>query len=153
MTDRERGIARPATRPSAGSRPSPTLVLAGLSFGAYTASLLSVTNLQSASDAATIELRAPAAEALTGLDAGHGSIEQRLAEARARLSRAGGAYADTTATLQDLQARIDALIASVDRLEVGTLALPTRLDLPAAPGVPAAVPRPTTHATTGASGG
>jgi hypothetical protein len=147
----------PTDGPKAGPgtilRSAPTVVLAGLSLGAYAVSLASVTSLQSEADAATTELRAPAVEALAALAAGHDSIEERLGAARLKLAGSGDAYGEAAAALEALQARVDALAAGVASLEVGSLALPTRITLPSAPRVPAAVPRPATQATTGASGG
>ncbi len=134
-------------------RPLHVGVLLGLSAGAYAVALAGVTGLQSATDQATIAAREPAVAAVEAAAAEHDRLEALLADARAALASASGDYEAQVARVADLQARLETLAAAVGALEGATLALPTRLALPSAPRVPAAVSRPATQASTGASGG
>lgn len=149
------GRARTATRARGSTearRPLHVGVLLGLSAGAYAISLAGVTGLQSATDQATIAARQPALTALEAATAEHDRLEAELAAARASLGTAGDDYDQAAARVEDLQARLETLAAAVGALEGATMSLPTRIALPSAPRVPAAVSRPATQATSGASG-
>lgn len=140
-------------RSAEARRPHHVGVLLGLSAGAYAVALAGVTGLQSATDQATIAARQPAMATVEAAAAEHDRLEAELADTRAALAGAGRDYDAQAARVADLQARLETLASAVGSLEGATLALPTRLSLPSAPRVPAAVSRPATQASTGASGG
>jgi hypothetical protein len=154
--DRAAESARPAkagARTKEARRPHHVGVLLGLSAGAYAIALAGVTGLQSATDQATIAVRQPALSTLEAVAIEHDRLERELEAARAGLAVAGDGYEAAAAQVAGLQARLESLAATVGELEGQTLALPTRIGLPTAPRVPAAVSRPPTQATSGASGG
>ena len=144
--------ATTARRSTETRRPLHVGVLLGLSAGAYAITLAGVTGLQSTADEAAIEARQPALSALEAAAVEHDRLEAELSAARSSLATAGDDYDDVAARIGALQARLETLATTVGTLEGATLSLPTRIALPSAPRVPAAVSRPTTQATTGASG-
>jgi len=135
-------------------RPVHLVVLAGLATGAYALALAAVATLQSGADQALIRDRAPAIAMIDQAAAAHDDLAatvdvaaRRYRTLAARYDALGGSIDTYESTLDELFARTAAISASVS-------ALPTRIQLPSVPSIPAAAPRsqPATHATTGASG-
>ncbi|HET7167826.1 MAG TPA: hypothetical protein VFI69_01365 [Candidatus Limnocylindrales bacterium] len=135
-------------------RPVHLAVLLGVSTGAYAVALAAVTGLQSASDTAARRAIDPIVATQTSVGVDHGLLERDLRDATARYSELADQYDRFTPRLLDLEAALDSLAGSTQRITDGTAALPTRISLPPvrrAPQVVAAAPR--THAVTSASGG
>jgi hypothetical protein len=135
-------------------RPFHLVVLAGLSTGAYALALAAMAALQSSADQALIEDRAPAVAVVGRAAAAHDELaatvdaaSRRYRSRAARYDALGGSIDAYESTLDELVARTDAITESVG-------SLPTRIQLPSAPSIPAAAPRtqPATDASTGASG-
>lgn len=136
-----------------GPRPVHLAVLAGASAGIYAISLATVAVLQSSSDSAVIDARAPLDQAIHEVSA----TNDRMAGALDRAGRADETLASTWdrvgAGLDATETTLDDLATTVARITGAAGALPDHVAVPAVPRT--AVTRGTTpaHATTGASGG
>ncbi len=157
---------RPAVRAASArvaaqvKRPYHLGTLLGVSACAYAVSLAGVTWLQASSEAATTAERAPALTAIEQMTADNDRLEQTIAAIRDRLGVAGDDYTAAVAALAAYEAQLDALSGTVADVEAMALQLPTRIAVPtrsraSLPSVsrPAAAAKPSTVATTGASGG
>lgn len=141
-------------------RPLHLGVFLGLSAGAYATGLAAVTWLQVQSEAALLEDRAPAAQAIESLAAQNDSLATSARQAGVTYRRATDAYDLVGQTLADVEAQLADLGGLVGEVDGAARALPDRVALPrinrAATVVgraPVAVGQPTVHATTAASGG
>ena len=133
-------------------RPAHLVVLLGASAGIYAVSLAGVAALQSATDRAVMEERAPLGAATSTLAGGHDAVETDL-------ERAARGYGDAIASYDRLGPRLDAMETSLDAL-AGTVsqvsgaarALPGHVALPVVTRTVTTRAAPVIHATTGASG-
>ncbi|GEM_PF-2014629 len=136
-------------------RPLHLAVVAGLSVGAYAATLAGVTALQAASDHDLVAANAPAADMLALLTAEHDRLEARMTEASSAYDSAAAAYADIGPTLTAMEKRLAKLAAQVRAVEgsaAWTPPAPARLPTISKGSRPAATPRPTPNGGTGGSG-
>jgi hypothetical protein len=135
-------------------RPTHLAVLLGASAGIYAVSLAGVTALQSATDQARIDARAPIDSATLSLSGGHDAIETELDRADRAYAEAAARYDRLGPRLDGLGTSLDALAGTVSQVSGAAKALPGRVSLPKVTRtVTTRVAAPATHATTGASGG
>ena len=128
-------------------------VLVGASAAAYALSLAGMTALQSATDQALIDARAPRADLAARLTAEHDRLQ-------AQVDRSTAAYADSAARFDAVAAGIESLDGSLDRyagrmasVTGAARALPGHVSLPTVSRAPTtARAKPATSSTTGASG-
>jgi hypothetical protein len=135
--------------------PAHLAVLVGISAGAYSIALAGVTALQSMADAAVIAQRRPAEQTADVAAQQHDAIDRSVAGVFERYARLVDRYDQVgihlsvvEASLDDLATRAAGLSTSAATLRVTPFSLPR-----VSPSVPRSAPRPTTHATTRASGG
>jgi hypothetical protein len=136
-------------------RPVHLAVLVGLSATAYAGSLAAVTTLQSATDASITAQREPIRAAADAIAAGHDDLEAAVLDAARRYGLVGDQYGALLPEFTQLETSLDALATTTAKVSNSARALPTRVSLPkvvAAPRI-TRVSAPTSHATTGASGG
>jgi hypothetical protein len=133
-------------------RPLHLAVLLGASAGIYAASLAGVAALQSASDQALIDDRAPLDSATSSLASGHDALDADLARAAQAYSEAAARYDRLTPQLDGMESSLDALAGSVSTVSGAAKALPGHVALPTVTRTITVSARPATHATTGASG-
>ena len=134
-------------------RPLHLAVLVGASAGIYAMSLGTVAALQSATDRAVIDARAPLDRAIRDLAATNAGLTaglDRVAHADDGLS---SAYDRVGPLLGTAETTLDALSASVARISGIAGALPDRVALPAVPRTVVSRATSPAHATSGASGG
>lgn len=133
-------------------RPLHLAVLVGASAGLYAISLGTVAALQSATDQAVIDARAPLDQAIRDLAATNDGFTTRLDRAAHADDTLSSAYDRVGPLLDATETTLDALSTRVSRISGVAGALPDRVALPA---VPPAVTRTRAqaHTTTGASGG
>lgn len=141
-------------------RPLHLGVFLGLSAGAYASGLAAVTWLQAQSEAALLESRVPAAQAIDVLAAQNDSLASSAQRAGVTYRRATDAYDLVGRTLAEVEAQLADLGGLVGAVDGAVDALPDRVALPRIDRAPApvgrapvAVRQPTVHATTAASGG
>lgn len=136
-------------------RPVHLAVLVGLSASAYAGSLAAVTMLQSATDAAITAERAPIREIADAITVGHDGLETTVADAARRYSLMTDRYGALLPEFAQVETSLDTLAKTTSSVTDSALTLPTHVSLPAVPTAPriARGAAPTTHATTGASGG
>lgn len=134
-------------------RPIHLVVLMGASAGIYAVSLAGVTLLQSSADLALTEDRQPLDAATNELAVGHDALGSDLAGAGRAYSDAAASYDRLAPRLADTETTLDALAATVARIDGAAKALPGRVALPKVTRGVAPAKAPVTHATTGASGG
>lgn len=134
-------------------RPIHLAVLMGVSAGVYAVSLAGVTALQSAADARLHAERHPIRLAADVVGATHDDLDAAIDDATRRYLLLAARYDAIAPQVGDLETTLDALTARADEISDTAQSLPTRISLPAVrTSVPAPASRPTTHATTGASG-
>lgn len=135
-------------------RPVHLAVLLGVCTGTYAVALAGVTALQSVADQAVIADRAPAVDAAHAAATAHDGLEAGLDDAARRFRALAARYDELGQRIGSYETALDALAARTDAITESVAALPSRIQLPSPPSIPAAVPRtrPTVHATTGASG-
>lgn len=171
---------RPAGEPRVSAtpdarRPYHVAVAAGLTTGAYALALVAVTQVQAGRDLAVIDQRAPAQHAIELLDAHHDRMTDQLARARERYLAGAAVYNDLVGQLEDVNAGIADLDATLSQIEAMGITIPGGLTGPIpvvrggggggtasrgttvaprlGPPPPAAAAPPPVAATTGASGG
>jgi hypothetical protein len=138
----------------------------GLSAGMYGMILAGATGLQAATDSASTAERAPVADSLAQLIAGHDRLAASLEEARSQYGAAGAAYEELVAALADYEVRIATLASQVGSISQDAAGLPGSIATPrpiavSAPAksarriapapATAPTPKPPTTTTTGAS--
>ena len=126
--------------------------LLGISTAAYAASRAVVAGLQSVADRARFGERQPTVDAVEAMRRQTDALGSLLAGAARTYDAVAAGYDPLVADLTGLEAEIDELVTTVAGIARTSASLPTRVAM--APSVRAAptVSRPTTHATTGASG-
>ena len=134
-------------------RPAHLAVLLGASAGIYAVSLAGVTALQSATDQAVIDDRAPLGAATTSLSGGHDALESDLDRAARAYDDAAAGYDRLGPRLDAMETSLDALAGSVSKVSGAARALPGHVALPPVTRTVTTKAAPVTHATTGASGG
>lgn len=151
---RPRAAAAPAVRAKSTSprRPLHIAVAVGLSAGAYAASLAGVTALQAASDQSLADQRAPTADAIQALSAGHDQLQARLGAAAAAYSSAAAAYNAFASQLGTYEGKLGSLATNVGQIHGASVAMPSSVRLPSVSRSAASAPKPASHATTSASG-
>ena len=130
-------------------------VLVGISAGAYAIALAGVTALQSTADATVIAQRRPPQLTADLAARQHDTIDDSLAEAFERYAELVDRYDQAGVRLSVVEASLDGLATRAAGLTTSAAALRvTPFSLPrVSASVTRSVPRPTTHATTRASGG
>jgi hypothetical protein len=133
-------------------RPAHLAVLLGASAGIYAVSLAGVTALQSATDQAVIDERAPLGAATTSLSDGHDALEGDLERAARAYGDAAAGYDRLGPRLDAMETSLDALAGTVSQVSGAAKALPGHVTLPVVTRTVTTAAAPVTHATTGASG-
>jgi hypothetical protein len=145
-------------------------VAVGLTTGAYALALVAVTQLQAGHDAALIEERAPAVEAIEMLGAHHDRMTDELSQARERYLAGAAVYNDLVGQLADVDegiAKLDSTLAQIEAMGANLPGFPSgpiaitrsgggtrSKGTTTAPALaPPPAPPPPTSASTGASGG
>lgn len=155
------GRARPAAPAHAARRSEPLLtmparasMLIGASAAAYAVTLAGVSGLQAHSDAAAIARREPWLAQVAESRAANDELEATLVAAGAEAKALADEYATTGVALSGYQDRLDQLAVLVAEVQGSAAALPARISLPKVT-VRGTVrsSRPSTTATSGASGG
>lgn len=153
--------ARPIARPEVGAPTRPFVlprlplhvaVMVGLSAGTFGLCLASVTALESASEARVAAERAPIAADIDTLAAGQDRVARSLDVADGAYAGAASAYAALGSRLMSLEASLGNLAGTVTKIDGASRALPAQVALPAVSGSISAAGKPSSHATTGASG-
>jgi len=134
-------------------RPAHLAVLLGASAGIYAVSLAGVTALQSATDRAVMDERAPLGAATSTLAGGHDAVETDLERAVRAYGTAVASYDQLGSRLDAMETSLDALAGTVSQVSGAAEALPGHVALPAVTRTVTTRAAPVTHATTGASGG
>jgi hypothetical protein len=148
-------------------RPLHLVVLLGASAGLYATSLAGVTFLQSATDRALIDDRAPLDAATGSISSDHDSLESDLARAARAYDAALARYDLLGTQLDGMESSLDNLAGTVSDVSGAAKALPGRVTLPrvtrsssGSSGSTATSSKstskaaaPATNANTGASGG
>jgi hypothetical protein len=136
-------------------RPIHLAVLVGLSASAYAGSLAVVTTFQSTTDATVSAAREPIRAAADVIAAGHDELEALVVDAARRYGLLGDQYGALLPEFTQVETSLDALATSTAKVSNSAQALPTRVSLPKLVSAPriTRVAAPTSHATTGASGG
>lgn len=128
----------------------------GVMFSAATAgyaiTLAAVTGFQASVEAERIAYRAPVVRGVEDIASGHDSIASRLLAAGAAYEDAAKAYGDASAVLAEVDQRLADLAAAVAEIDGVARNLPTSVRVPLRAST-VKVSAPTTHATTGGSGG
>ena len=140
------------TERGAGRRPLHLGTLLGVSVATYAAALATVASLQSSTDRAVMAERQPAVDTLASLGRHNDELTARLDHAATRFDAVAGGYAPLVHDLGSLEASIDDLAVTVAGIARTSAALPTRVTIPRTVRAAPAASRPTSHATTGASG-
>jgi len=136
-----------------GRRPLHLALMAGLTAGAYAASLAGVTALQASSDRAISDATVPTSDAVDLLKTHHDDLETRLAAAAAAYDAAAARYHGIAGDLLAYEKQLKALAKQVNRAKgSATWAPAAGGSLPTVGRSAAAAPRPAGHATTCASG-
>ncbi len=134
-------------------RPLHLAVVVGLSAGAYAASLAGVTALQAASERSLAADYGPAAAAIDQLRSHHDEMDTRLAAAAAAYDRAAATYDQVAGDLAAYEKQLGTLAKQVARAKGSASWMPTSGgSLPSVARSSASASRPTSHATTCASG-
>ncbi len=144
-------------------RPVHLAVVVGLSAGAYAVSLAGVTALQSTSDQQLMAANGPAADAVLTLQSEHDRLDDRLVAAASTYDAATVSYADISVQLAAMEKKLGTLATEVRRVQGSASWTPPPPPAAAAARLPTvtrsggsatkpAGPKPTPHATTGASG-
>ena len=129
-------------------------VLLGASAGIYAVGLAGVTALQSSADEALMAERTPIETTITSVAAGHDSLDADLSRAARAYGDAAARYDRIAPDLAVMEASLDDLSTRVSDVSGAARALPGHVALPVVRRtVTVSASRPTTHATTGASGG
>jgi hypothetical protein len=132
--------------------PAHLAVMLGLSTAAYAVSLAAVAADQSRADAATAAARAPTQDAIDSLVRADHELDDQLGRADAQLTEMAAAYGSTGQQLTAMEAVLAGFAGTVADINGVSQALPASVPLPVIPK-PVRASVPTTHATTGASGG
>ena len=132
--------------------PSHVIVMLGASTATYALVLAGVAAFQSRSEADLAALRAPAVDGLNTLSAGHDAIGARLQAAQDAYNAAVQAYVNAGGSLDAVETNLSAFAAVVAEIDGVSRSMPTAVKLPAVKRSTGAT-SPTTHTTTGASGG
>lgn len=132
--------------------PSHVIVMLGASTATYALVLAGVAGLQSRSEAALAAAHAPTADGVTTLSAGHDLIGLRLHAAQDAYNAAVQAYVDAGGSLEAVEERLRSFADAVAEIDGVSRSMPTTVKLPPVQRSSGAS-APTTHATTGASGG
>ena len=127
-------------------------VLLGLSTATYAAALAAVAGLQSADDQAAIAARQPSVDAIATLARRNDALAARLDRAAADYSALAAGYGPMAERITGLETEIDALAGVVAKVDRTASSLPSRVAIVRSVKSAPAASRPTTHATTGASG-
>lgn len=134
-------------------RPLHLAMMAGLTAGAYAASLAGVTALQASSDRAISDATVPTSDAVDLLKTHHDDLETRLAAAAAAYDAAATRYQGIAGDLLAYEKQLKALARQVTRAKgSATWAPAAGGSLPTVGRSAASAPRPASHATTCASG-
>jgi len=136
-------------------RPLHLAVMIGASTALYAASMAGVTAIQSNTDRTLILRQTPAEEAVARLREGHDRLEAQISQAADAYSQAAGGYDALTPQLGGMEDSLQRLAGRVQTVSGAARALPGRISLPpVSRTVVRTVTRykPTTTATTGASG-
>ncbi len=134
-------------------RPIHLAVVVGLSAGAYAASLAGVTALQAASEQSLAADAAPAAAAIDQLRSHHDGMDTRLAGAAAAYDRAAASYDEIAGDLAAYEKQLGTLATQVAKAKGSASWMPTSGgSLPSVARSSSPASRPTSHATTCASG-
>jgi hypothetical protein len=132
--------------------PSHVVVMLGASTATYALVLAGVAGMQSRSEADLAALRAPAVEGVQGLAAGHDEIGARLKAAQDAYNAAVQAYERAGGSLDSVELGLQSFAAVAAEIDGVARSMPTTVKLPPVQRSSGAG-APSTHATTGASGG
>ena len=133
--------------------PAHLLLMLSASTAAYAIALAGIAGVQSADEAALAAARDPVARTIDQVAAGHDDLEARIDQARAGYAAAARSYVAAGGALAALESQLGDLATVVADIDGVSRTLPSSVRLPAIGGSVAAGRAPTTHATTGASGG
>jgi hypothetical protein len=130
-------------------------VLLGTSAAAYAVSLAGVTALQSATDQAIADERAPVQDAAARAAAQHDRLASEVERSAAAYAAMAARYDAIAADLADLDASLQGQATLVKKVSGAARALPKQVALPTVSHttVTVTVSRPRVSASTGASGG
>lgn len=142
-------------------RPVHLAVLLGASAGLYAVSLAGVVMLQSSTDRAVMDDRAPFDLAASALATGHDALDAAVTGADRAYGDAAARYDRLAPRLDAMESSLDSLAGSVAHVSGAAKALPGRIALPKVTRAistststsTARAKAPVTHARTGASGG
>lgn len=140
-------------RRSVSGLPAHVLVLLGASTAGYAAILAGVSGLQSRADAALIEAQAPATAGVAHLISGHEALQAALDGARSEYGITAQAYTSAGSVLDAFEAALADLATTVAQVDGVSRSMPARVHLPSVRQSAGSGSVPTTHSTTGASGG
>jgi hypothetical protein len=126
----------------------------GASTAVYAVSLAAVTGLQSNDDRTLAARQAPAEDAAARLRDGHDQLESAIARVSDAYDRAVGAYDGLAPRLEATEASLADLATTAQSISGAARSLPDRISLPpiSRTVVRTVASRPTTSASTGASG-
>jgi hypothetical protein len=129
-------------------------MLIGASAAVYAVALAGVSGLQAESDAAAIARREPWLAEIAESRAANDRLEATLIAASSEAKALADEYAATGVVVSAYQARLDELASLVAEVQGSAAALPARISLPKVTvrGATRST-RPSTTATSGASGG
>jgi hypothetical protein len=126
----------------------------GCSTGAYALSLAGITAVQSATDEALAQERAPLSRSLGIIAADHTILEWTISDLADQYDQLAAAYAGIGTTFGRVESGLDRVSGMADAITKSAASVPTRVSLPPMRAATRrAAPPPATHATTGASGG
>jgi hypothetical protein len=148
MTERARGFRVPRLP----RIPAHVIVMLSATTAGYAATLAGVTANQAAGEAGLRTERDPLAADIAAVAAGHDDLADRLESWRAGYTTAADAYDHAAAILGALHDQLAGLASTVADIDGVSRNLPTSVRMPV-PRTVVQVGTPSTHATTGASGG
>lgn len=133
--------------------PPHVVVMLGATTAGYALALAGVAGLQAKTEAALTADRAPALDAVGTVGSSHDRLTARLDEAADAYAAAADEYRTAGGALDALQAELGDLASIVAEIDGVSRSLPASVRLPPVVTNVVRVRVPTTHGTTGASGG
>jgi hypothetical protein len=124
-----------------------------VSAATYAVTLAGVAGLQAADDRARIEAQQPSVDALAVLTSHNDDLATRLDRSATVYDALAAGYDPLVGNLATLETRIDELSGTVAAIVRSSANLPSRAPIGTSVRAAPKSSRPTSHATTGASGG
>jgi len=132
--------------------PAHIAVMLGLSTAAYAVSLAAVAMDESRAEATVAAARLPALDVIDALARDNGVLDAAIGRADGDLTSAAAAYGTAGSQLSAFEAALAGLAGTVAEIDGVSRTLPASIPLPAVSKT-SRTSVPTTHVTTGASGG